>query len=124
MIAMLRLLGYRGRERRWCYLIWYLAMAVFNFDGSLRTWLISLGSATVIGAGLVLCVVVSGRPVQFKRWQRAWLYLVSFGVSSYSAVLKERGLLPIFSPRRLEDLLAVLCRHCLVRVYPQTVVHR
>ena len=114
MTTMQRLLGYcgrltPGREILWCYLIWYLVMVVFNFDGSLRIWLTSLGVSAVIGTGLVLSVAVPGRPAQLERWQRARLYLMPFGVSSFSAVVKDRGFLLIFSPRWLEDLVAVLC---------------
>lgn len=86
-----------GRAVLWCYLIWYLAMAAFHFDPSPRLWLSSLGISAVIGTGLVLSVSGPGaaRP---RGWPLLRLFLMPFCVSSFSALIKDRGFILIFSP--------------------------
>lgn len=98
-----------GRTVLWCYLIWYLVMAGYHFDPSPRLWLSSLGISAVIGTGLVLSVSGPGaaRP---DRWALLRLFLMPFCVSSFSALIKDRGFMLIFSPVPAETLTAMgLC---------------
>ncbi len=98
-----------GRAILWCYLIWYLVMAGFYFDPSPRQWLTSAGLSLIIGLALILSVATpdARRP---NRWQLMRLFLIPFCVSSFSALVKDRGFILILSPRPAETLLAlVLC---------------
>jgi hypothetical protein len=107
-IAYLRGLS-AGRAVLWCYLIWYLVMAGFYFDPSPRQWLTSVGLSVIIGLALVLSVSTPGAP-RPDRWQLMRLFLVPFCVSSFAALVKDRGFILIFSPKLAETFLALaLC---------------
>lgn len=97
-----------GRAVLWCYLIWYLAMAFFHFDPAPRLWITSLGISAVIGVGLLLSVSAPGAAVTRDRWQIARLFLMSFCVSSFSALVKDSGFILIFSPRPPENVVAMM----------------
>jgi hypothetical protein len=92
----------------WCYLIWYLVIVTFYFDPSTKIWINSLGISAVIGTGLLLSV--SSSPTnQRDHWQTFRLYLMPFCVSSFSALIKEKGFIIIVSPKLQETLVAVFC---------------
>jgi hypothetical protein len=94
----------------WCYLIWYLVMAGAYFDPSPRLWLTSAGLSLVIGFALVLSVVCAPRAPRLDRWQTFRLFLIPFCVSSFAALVKDRGFVLIFSPQLAETGLALgLC---------------
>lgn len=94
----------------WCYLIWYLVMAAAYFDPAPRLWLTSAGLSLVIGCALVLSVVCAPGAPRLDRWQTFRLFLIPFCVSSFAALVKDRGFVLIFSPRAAETGLAVaLC---------------
>lgn len=93
-----------AKQVLWCYLIWYGVMATFHFDPAPRIWLTSLGISAVIGIGLILSVSGNGKP---DFWTTARLFLMPFCVSSFSALIKDRGFVLIFSPLWREDLLAL-----------------
>lgn len=94
----------------WCYLIWYLVIAGAYFDPAPRLWLTSAGLSLVIGFALVLSVVCASHAPRLDRWQIFRLFLIPFCVSSFSALVKDRGFVLIFSPRPAETGLAVaLC---------------
>ena len=94
----------------WCYLIWYLVMAGSYFDPAPRLWLTSAGLSLVIGFALVLSVVCAPHATRLDRWQTFRLFLIPFCVSSFAALVKDRGFILIFSPRPAETGLAVgLC---------------
>ena len=97
----------RGKIVLWCYLIWYLFFAARYFDPSRNLWLTSLGISGVIGLALILST--AGRDTRLGRWQIFRLFLVPFCVSSFSALVKGRGFILIFSPRWQEDLAALGC---------------
>lgn len=97
-----------GRAVLWCYLIWYLVMVAFHFDGSPRLWLTSLGLSSVIGVGLLLSVSTPGGSAPRDRWQILRLFLMPFCVSSFAALVKDSNFILIFSPVLAETGLAVL----------------
>jgi len=93
----------------WCYLIWYLSNVYFCFDASPKIWVNALGISAIIGLGLILSVGGSADP-----WQNFRLFLMPFCVSSFSALIKGRDYLFVFSPEPRELLTAIGC--CLVFV--------
>jgi hypothetical protein len=98
----------RGRLILWCYLIWYLVVLVRYFDPSPRLWLTSLGLSFIIGIALYLSVTTG--KTKPDRWQTFRLFLMPFCVSSFSALVKGREFILIFSPRLFENLVALgLC---------------
>lgn len=83
----------------WCYFIWWLGAAVPYFDPSPALWLSSVGIALIIGTGLLLSTAYAG-PVAIKlhRTVVLRLYLMPFFVSSFAALIKDRGFLVVFHP--------------------------
>jgi hypothetical protein len=100
-----------GRLILWCYFIWYAVVLVRYFDPALRLWLTSCGLSAIIGFALYLSTAGSGTTkVKFDRWQLFRLFLMPFCVSSFAALVKDKGFILVFSPRPAENLLAVaLC---------------
>jgi hypothetical protein len=97
-----------GRIILWCYLIWYLVVLARYFDPSLRIWLTSVGLAGIVGTGLYISSTAHGN--KLACWQIVRLYLMPFFVSSFSALVKGRQFILIFSPNPKEILLALgLC---------------
>ncbi len=106
-----------GRAILWCYLIWYLVMAAAYFDPSPRLWLTSVGLSLVVGFALILSIVSTPGARWPDRWQIFRLLFVPFCVSSFSALVKDRGFILIFSPDIMETGLAfALCAGFLVLV--------
>jgi hypothetical protein len=108
---MNRLLDYLGTLRAgkialWCYLIWYLVMAYFYFDPRPALWINSLGISAVIGTGLLLSVMPAGGVRAIDKWAVARLYMMPVGVSSFAALIKDRGFVVVFSPSLRENLIA------------------
>ncbi|MDB6067181.1 MAG: hypothetical protein JWR26_3389 [Pedosphaera sp.] len=105
----------KGRLILWCYFIWYLVVLVRYFDPSPRLWLTSLGLSLIIGFALFISTARAGAAqVTLERWQVIRLYMMPFCVSSFSALVKGRGFVLIFSPKPFEiltafGLCAVLC---------------
>ncbi|MGE0115809.1 MAG: hypothetical protein AB7T07_13110 [Steroidobacteraceae bacterium] len=81
-------------------------MTVCHFDPAPRLWLTSLGISGVIGFGLILSVSGGG---QLRRdfWVIARLFLMPFCVSSFSALVKDRGFMLILSPQWHENVIAL-----------------
>lgn len=98
-----------GRIILWCYLLWYLFFAVRYFDFSRTLWLTSVGVSVIVGAALLISTRAGGAgPPGF--WPTARLFIMPFCVSSFSALVKGCGFFLIFSPRPIEDYLALgLC---------------
>jgi hypothetical protein len=94
-----------GRNVLWCYLIWYLVVLVNYFDASPRIWLTSLGLSAIIGTALYISSTAHGN--KLRAWQIARLYMMPFFVSSFSALVKGRGFILVFSPKPAEILLAL-----------------
>ncbi|MEZ5529836.1 MAG: hypothetical protein R3E57_07870 [Porticoccaceae bacterium] len=93
----------KGKIVLWCYLIWYLVTLNFYFDPSPRLWLNSLGISAVIGLALLLSVTrpPGARP---DHWQTFRLFMMPFGVSSFSSLIKNQGFILIIPPRIEEQL--------------------
>ena len=95
----------------WCYLIWYLVMAVLYFDPAPAIWLTSLGLSAVIGIALNLSVVPAAGvaatvPNTAAHWQKFRLFLIPFCVSSFATLVKGQGFVLIFSSRLEENVMA------------------
>ena len=100
MKAALRYLaGLNGaRQALWGYLIWYLLVLVRYFDPSPRLWLTSLGLSGIIGVALILSTAGTNATTRLDRWQIFRLFLMPFCVSSFAALVKDRGFILVFSP--------------------------
>lgn len=112
----MRLISYlsnlsKGRLILWCYFIWYLVVLVRYFDPSPRLWLTSLGLSLIIGFALYVSTTAAGeKKLKLERWQVIRLFMMPFCVSSFSALVKGKGFILIFSPNLDEILIAVgLC---------------
>src|SRR6266498_2435706 len=101
----------KGRLILWCYFIWYLVVLVRYFDPSPRLWLTSLGLSLIIGFALFVSTTAAGeKKLKLERWQVIRLFMMPFCVSSFSALVKGKGFILIFSPNLDEILIAVgLC---------------
>ncbi|MDB6019469.1 MAG: hypothetical protein JWR19_3958 [Pedosphaera sp.] len=101
----------RGRLILWCYFIWYVVVLVRYFDPSLRIWLTSVGLSFIVGIALFISTASAGtNRVRLDRWQVIRLFMMPFCVSSFSALVKGKGFVLVFSPKPGEVLLAVaLC---------------
>lgn len=98
-----------GRLILWCYFIWYAVVLVRYFDPSLRLWLTSCGLSLIIGFALFISTTAASKnKVKLEFWQTARLFIMPFCVSSFSALVKGRGFVLIFSPKPKEILVAVL----------------
>lgn len=95
----------------WCYFLWYLSSVARCFDPSPRVWLTSLGLSAIIGFGLLLSTTHSGtQRTPLGRWQTIRLFLMPFCVSSFAALVKDRGYILVLSPRLEDNLIGTaLC---------------
>lgn len=104
-----------GRLILWCYFIWYCVVFVRYFDPAPRLWLTSLGLSLIIGFALYISTTAASKnKVKLEFWQTARLFMMPFCVSSFSALVKDKGFILIFSPKPMEigiavGLCAVLC---------------
>ncbi len=110
-----------GKVVLWCYLIWYLVTVYFYFDSALPLWLNSLGISLVIGVALMLSVspavdnaasstLTAKAPRDY--WQTFRLFMMPFGVSSFSSLIKGQGFIFIVPP--LLSQLAIYAGSCLM----------
>lgn len=83
-----------GKTVLWCYLLWYLVTVIHHFDPTPAIWLNSLGIGAVIGCALLLSV--GGKSPD--RWQTFRLFMMPFGVSSFSSLIKGQGFMLVVSP--------------------------
>jgi hypothetical protein len=94
-----------GKAVLWCYFIWCITVVYFYFDPSPKIWVNSIGISAVVGTGLMLSV--SSEKVDVRDyWQTLRLYLMPFCVSSFSALIKERGFIVFVSPKLAETMVA------------------
>ena len=94
-----------GRTVLWCYLIWYLFFVSRYFDRSPNLWLTSAGISCIIGIALIISTWDAN--ARLKGWALFRLFLMPFCVSSFSALVKGRGFILIFSPRMQENAIAL-----------------
>jgi hypothetical protein len=100
----------RARFILWCYLIWYIVVLVRYFDPSPRLWITSMGLSAIIGCALLLSTRAAIGSTRLAKWGVFRLFLMPFCVSSFSALVKGRGFVLVFSPQLRENLLALgLC---------------
>jgi hypothetical protein len=112
-----------GRVVLWCYLIWYLVVLAHYFDPSPLIWLTSFGLAAIIGTALYISSTAQGN--KLGAWQIARLYMMPFFVSSFSALVKGRGFILVFSPKPMEILLALgLCAAFCLMVWILKKAHK
>jgi hypothetical protein len=90
-----------ARLTLWCYFLWYCVVLVRYFEPNLRLWLTSLGLSAIIGLALYLSTTATG-DVRLGFWQTFRLFLMPFCVSSFSALVKGKGFVLVFSPRPIE----------------------
>src|SRR5688572_4799943 len=106
---LLRYFGELRASQRvlWCYLVWYLFVAIPYFEADPMLWLSSLGISAIIGTALYLSTARAGRTrVRLERWQVARLYVMPFCVSSFAALIKGRGFILVFHPSARANLVA------------------
>jgi hypothetical protein len=83
----------------WCYLIWWVSAAAHYFDPNPRLWLTSLGISAIIGTALYLSTAHAGKTrTRLDGWQVFRFYLMPFCVSSFAALVKDRGFVLVFHP--------------------------
>jgi hypothetical protein len=89
----------------WCYFLWYAVVVYHYFDLTPGIWLNSLGLSLFVGFALYLNTI-SGNANRGKAdlWQTVRCFLTPFCVSSFAALVKEKGFFLIFSPHWIEDL--------------------
>lgn len=95
-----------GKLVLWCYLIWYLVTIFYHFDPSPKLWINSIGISVVIGTALMLSL---SNTAKHDFWQTFRLYWMPFAVSSFAALIKNKGYFVIFSPDLSEVLTAISC---------------
>ena len=88
-----------GRFVLWCYFIWWAVVLVRYFDPRPGIWLTSLGLSVIIGFALLINTTASGKArIRLEPWPTFRLFLTPFCVSSFAALVKDRGFFLIFSP--------------------------
>jgi len=98
-----------ARLALWCYFVWYCVVLARYFEPNLRLWLTSLGLGIIIGLALYLSTTATG-DVKLGFWQTFRLFLMPFCVSSFSALVKGKGFVLVFSPNPIEIAVAAgLC---------------
>ena len=115
-----------GRLILWCYFIWYLVVLVRYFDPNPQIWATAFGLSLIIGFALYINTTRSGPTrLHIGFWPTVRLFMMPLCVSSFAALVKDKGFVLIFSPNPWEIALAVgicafLCLAALVaRVIPE-----
>lgn len=101
----------------WSYLIWYLVVLALYFEASPALWFNSVGISAIIGTALYLSTAHSGSArTRLDGWQVFRFYLMPFCVSSFAALIKDRGFFLVFHPKLEHNLLALglVALFCLV----------
>ncbi len=100
----------KGRLILWCYFIWYAVVVLRYFDPNPRLWITSIGLSAIIGFALYLSATAGKTKARMDRWTIFRLFLMPFCVSSFSALVKGKNFVLIFSPNPRELLVALaLC---------------
>jgi hypothetical protein len=96
-----------GRLILWCYFIWYLVVLVRYFDPNPRLWSTSFGLSLIIGLALYINARSVGSALRMPFWPTARLFMMPLCVSSFSALVKDKHFVLIFSPNPWEIATAV-----------------
>lgn len=94
-----------ARLMLWAYLIWYGIVATVYFDPTLTIWLNAAGIAMFVGFSLYLNMLAGA--TKPSAWQTIRCYLTPFCVSSFSALVKNKGFFLIFAPDWRLDVAAI-----------------
>lgn len=110
----------KAKQILWGYFLWYLVFASLYFDPDSKVWLTSLGLALIVGFALYTNAktTTSGNH-QLETWQTFRFFLTPFCVSSFSALVKGRDFILVFSPKLQDNLIAA---GCIAAAYLLTVV--
>jgi hypothetical protein len=87
-----------ARAVLWCYLLWYVVVVTRYFEPNARLWLTSSGLSLIIGFALLLNARSGDGRISLNAWQRFRFFLAPFCVSSFSALVKGKGFVLVFSP--------------------------
>ena len=101
-----------GMKILWCYLIWYLYFVSKCFELDLELWRLSLGIALLVGFVLNINAFCSLRGIinATNKWQIFRFFAITFCVSSFPVLIKEKSFLLFFSLSLKENLIALsLC---------------
>jgi len=101
----------------WCYIIWYLVMVSYYFDGDIILWRNSFGLSIIVGVALVLATgPISLTRVAENFWQVMRLFICPFCVSSFSSLTQGKGFILLISPILEENLVALggCCCFCVL----------
>ena len=94
-----------GRLLLWCYFIWYLVVLVRYFDPSPRLWLTSFGMSAIIGVALYVSTTAGGGVRGgLGFWPTVRLFMMPLCVSSFAALVKDKGFYLVFSPKPVDLL--------------------
>jgi hypothetical protein len=99
----------------WCYLAWYIAIVVLYFDSSPFLWLSSIGISAFIGLALNLATYHTNQ--KRDNWVIFRLFLIPFCVSSYSALIKGKGVILLFPPNLHEFFVGLFACACVVAIH-------
>ncbi|MBX9879336.1 MAG: hypothetical protein K2Y22_12825 [Candidatus Obscuribacterales bacterium] len=94
-----------AKQILWGYFLWYLVFACLYFDADVRLWLTSLGIALIVGLALYTNAKSAGN-TKLETWQTFRFFLTPFCVSSFSALVKGRDFILVFSPKLQDNLIA------------------
>lgn len=98
----------KAKKILWGYFLWYLVFACLYFDPDIRLWLTSLGLALIVGFALYTnAKTTSNGSGQLESWQTFRFFLTPFCVSSFSALVKGRDFILVFSPKLQDNLVAI-----------------
>jgi len=88
-----------GRFVLWCYFIWWVVVLVRYFDPQPRIWMTSAGLSLIIGIALTINAMSGSGRMKPQFWPIFRFFLTPFCVSSFAALVKDRGFVLVFSPR-------------------------
>ena len=91
----------------WCYAVWYGINVAMRFDSHPRLWMTSLGLSAIVGLALLLSTRNSSSgTTKLDGWQIFRLFLMPFCVSSFAALVKDKGYLLIFPSTVVDNVIA------------------
>ena len=93
----------------WCYLTWYLVITIHCFEKSFSLWFTALGISGLVGVALNLSTGgINRKRLKQKPWEVFRLFLVPFCVSSFSALVKDKGFILLIAPQPSLNIRAIL----------------